>query len=77
MNKRITNLFVLFDEDRVSNLYEDCSVLQDINSLSSLLKMYFRELPNPVCTYHLYNKFIVQVVGAHGGWQLLEVHLEQ
>merc|ERR1712223_395760 len=23
-----------------------------------LLKMYFRELPNPVCTYHLYDKFV-------------------
>ena len=33
-------------------------VLQDIHSVSSLLKMYFRELPNPVCTFHLYDKFV-------------------
>ena len=30
------------------NLYDDRGVLQDIHSVSSLLKMYFRELPNPV-----------------------------
>ena len=40
------------------NLYDDRGVLQDIHSVSSLLKMYFRELPNPVCTYHLYEKFV-------------------
>ena len=37
-----------FDEDRLPDLYEDRLVLQDIHSVSSLLKMYFRELPNPV-----------------------------
>ena len=40
------------------NLYDDKSVLQDIHSVSSLLKMYFRELPNPICTYYLYDKFV-------------------
>jgi len=34
-------------------------VQQDIHSISSLLKMYFRELPNPLLTYQLYDKFIV------------------
>ena len=33
-------------------------LLQDIHSVSSLLKMYFRELPNPVCTFHLYDQFV-------------------
>ena len=63
-----------FDEDRLPDLYEDRLVLQDIHSVSSLLKMYFRELPNPVnislgilllhifclqvCTFHLYDKFV-------------------
>lgn len=54
----IQKLRVAFDEDRVPNLYDDRTVLQDIYSVSSLLKMYFRELPNPVCTYHLYDKFV-------------------
>ena len=34
------------------------TMLQDIHCVSSLLKMYFRELPNPVCTYHLYERFV-------------------
>ena len=46
----IQKLRVAFDEDRVPNLYDDRGVLQDIHSVSSLLKMYFRELPNPICT---------------------------
>ena len=49
---------VAFDEDRVPNLYDDQHVIQDIHSVPSLLKMYFRELPNPICTYHLYDKFV-------------------
>jgi len=49
---------VAFDENRVPDLYSDHSVLSDIHSVSSLLKMYFRELPNPVCTYHLYERFV-------------------
>eukprot|EP00094_Tigriopus_californicus_P011294 TCALIF_10901-PA protein Name:"Similar to CdGAPr GTPase-activating protein CdGAPr (Drosophila melanogaster)" AED:0.47 eAED:0.47 QI:0/0/0/0.37/0.85/0.75/8/0/1611 len=49
---------VAFDEDRVPNLHDDRGVLQDIHSVSSLVKMYFRELPNPICTYHLYEKFV-------------------
>ena len=47
-----------FDEDRVPNLYDDRGVLQDTPSVSSLFKMYFCELLNPMCTYHLYDKFV-------------------
>lgn len=47
-----------FDEDRVPNLADE-TYLQDIHSISSLLKMYFRELPNPLLTYQLYDKFAV------------------
>ena len=48
----------IFDEDRVPDSFAD-DVTQDIHSISSLLKMYFRELPNPLLTYQLYNKFVV------------------
>ena len=50
-----------FDEDRVPDLRADI-YLQDIHSISSLLKMYFRELPNPLLTYQLYDKFAVSNV---------------
>jgi len=58
ISSNIQRLRVAFDEDRIPNLYEDKLVLQDIHSVSSLLKMYFRELPNPVCTFHLYDQFV-------------------
>lgn len=48
-----------FDENRVPALTEDIYI-RDIHSISSLLKMYFRELPNPLLTYQLYEKFVVR-----------------
>ena len=50
-----------FDEDRVPDLTEEI-YLQDIHCISSLLKMYFRELPNPLLTYQLYDKFAVSKI---------------
>ncbi|XP_033759219.1 uncharacterized protein LOC117341471 isoform X2 [Pecten maximus] len=56
ITSNIQKLRLAFDEDRVPDLTTDV-YLQDIHSISSLLKMYFRELPNPLLTYQLYNKF--------------------
>ena len=50
-----------FDEDRVPDLYGDEGVVQDIHCVSSVLKMYFRELPNPLLTYQLYEGFVAAV----------------
>ena len=36
----------------------DPNVRQDIHSISSLLKLYCRELPNPLCTFKLYHRFL-------------------
>lgn len=47
-----------FDEDRIPALWDDESIRQDIHSVASLLKLYFRELPNPLCTYQLYDSFV-------------------
>ena len=47
-----------FDEEKSPNLTDDV-YLQDIHSISSLLKAYFRDLPNPLLTYQLYDKFAV------------------
>uniref|UniRef100_T1IL19 Rho-GAP domain-containing protein n=1 Tax=Strigamia maritima TaxID=126957 RepID=T1IL19_STRMM len=49
-----------FDEDRVPNL-NDSAIVQDIHCVASCLKMYFRELPNPLLTYTLYDKFVSAV----------------
>ncbi|KAI5640065.1 rhoGAP domain-containing protein [Phthorimaea operculella] len=34
------------------------AVVSDPHAVASLLKMYFRELPNPLCTYQLYESFV-------------------
>ena len=52
-----------FDEDRIPALVEDEAIRQDMHAVSSLLKMYFRELPNPLCTYQLYDQFVNAVQG--------------
>jgi hypothetical protein len=51
----------LFDAEEVPNLEEDESIRQDVHAVSSLLKQYFRELPNPLCTYQLYEKFVLAI----------------
>ncbi|KAM4690042.1 LOW QUALITY PROTEIN: rho GTPase-activating protein 30 [Rhinophrynus dorsalis] len=47
-----------FDMERSSapDLNKD-TYLQDVHCVSSLCKAYFRELPNPLLTYQLYDKF--------------------
>ncbi|OCT66788.1 hypothetical protein XELAEV_18043038mg [Xenopus laevis] len=45
-----------FDLERQPNLSKD-TYLQDVHCVSSLCKAYFRELPNPLLTYQLYDKF--------------------
>ncbi|XP_028175058.1 GTPase-activating protein CdGAPr-like [Ostrinia furnacalis] len=37
------------------------AVARDPHAVPSLLKMYFRELPNPLCTYQLYESFVSAV----------------
>ncbi|GLV36917.1 Cd GTPase activating protein-related [Carabus blaptoides fortunei] len=62
VTSNIQKLRNAFDEDRIPNLYT-ADILQDIHSVASLLKMYFRELPNPLCTYQLYHSFVQAVQG--------------
>lgn len=47
-----------FDSEQLPDLTKDTYV-QDIHSVGSLCKLYFRELPNPLLTYQLYEKFSV------------------
>lgn len=66
VTSNIQKLRNAFDEDRVPGLYDDEAILQDIHSVASLLKMYFRELPNPLCTYQLYQQFVGAVQNKDG-----------
>ncbi|NXL86274.1 RHG30 protein, partial [Alectura lathami] len=56
VSSNIQRLRQEFDSDRCPDLHRDV-YLQDIHCVSSLCKAYFRELPNPLLTYQLYDKF--------------------
>ena len=47
-----------FDSEIVPDLTKGI-YMQDIHCVASLGKLYFRELPNPLLTYQLYDKFAV------------------
>ena len=61
ISSNIQRLKKNFDDDKVPDLFKDRQVLQDIHCISSLVKLYFRELPSPVCTFHLYDDFVSAV----------------
>lgn len=58
LQSNIQRLRNAFDEEKFAEIEQEVYV-NDVHSVSSLLKMYFRELPNPLLTYQLYQKFIV------------------
>ncbi|CAH2327607.1 rho GTPase-activating 30 isoform X1 [Pelobates cultripes] len=45
-----------FETDRLPDMNKD-TYYQDVHCVSSLCKAYFRQLPNPLLTYQLYDKF--------------------
>ncbi|XP_040910517.1 LOW QUALITY PROTEIN: rho GTPase-activating protein 30 [Toxotes jaculatrix] len=56
VSSNIQKLRSEFESDGNPDLNKDV-YLQDIHCVSSLCKAYFRELPNPLLTYQLYDKF--------------------
>ncbi|XP_078527733.1 rho GTPase-activating protein 30 isoform X2 [Lissotriton helveticus] len=56
ISSNIQKLRQEFDMERSPDLNKEI-YLQDIHCVSSLCKAYFRELPNPLLTYQLYDKF--------------------
>ncbi|KAG1967224.1 rho GTPase-activating protein [Pimephales promelas] len=62
-----------FDSEHVPDLTRETYV-QDIHSVGSLCKLYFRELPNPLLTYQLYEKFSDAVSAATDEERLVKVH---
>ncbi|KAI1902687.1 hypothetical protein AGOR_G00018580 [Albula goreensis] len=53
--------------------------LQDIHCVGSLCKLYFRELPNPLLTFELYNKFMdaVSVKEEHEQLQHIQTLIQE
>uniref|UniRef100_A0A3B4WZ74 Rho-GAP domain-containing protein n=1 Tax=Seriola lalandi dorsalis TaxID=1841481 RepID=A0A3B4WZ74_SERLL len=63
MNSSFSKTRGEFENDGNPDLNKDL-YLQDIHCVSSLCKAYFRELPNPLLTYQLYDKFAVSSTDA-------------
>lgn len=60
----ITRLRLIFDEGQVPKEMEDnqdFTGVTDIHAVGSLIKRYFRELPNPLLTFSLHDAFIATV----------------
>eukprot|EP00062_Callorhinchus_milii_P011201 gi/632957163/ref/XP_007894323.1/ PREDICTED: rho GTPase-activating protein 32 [Callorhinchus milii] len=62
-----------FDSEQIPDLTKDL-YLQDIHCVGSLCKLYFRELPNPLLTYQLYEKFSDAVSVASDEDRLIKIH---
>ncbi|XP_062873461.1 rho GTPase-activating protein 32 isoform X2 [Trichomycterus rosablanca] len=62
-----------FDSEHIPDLTKD-TYIQDIHSVGSLCKLYFRELPNPLLTYQLYDKFSEAVSAATDDERLVKIH---
>ncbi|XP_048212641.1 rho GTPase-activating protein 30 [Perognathus longimembris pacificus] len=60
VSSNIQKLRQEFEAERKPDLRRDV-FLQDIHCVSSLCKAYFRELPDPLLTYRLYDKFAESV----------------
>ncbi|KAJ7995519.1 hypothetical protein DPEC_G00245420 [Dallia pectoralis] len=62
-----------FDSEQIPDLSRDVFKL-DIHSVGSLCKLYFRELPNPLLTYQLYDRFSDAVSAATDEERLAKIH---
>lgn len=62
-----------FDSEQIPDLSRDV-YRQDIHSMGSLCKLYFRELPNPLLTYQLYDRFSEAVSAATDEERLVKIH---
>nr|XP_009678766.1 PREDICTED: LOW QUALITY PROTEIN: rho GTPase-activating protein 32 [Struthio camelus australis] len=62
-----------FDSEQIPDLTKDIYI-QDIHCVGSLCKLYFRELPNPLLTYQLYEKFSDAVSAATDDERLVKIH---
>lgn len=62
-----------FDSEQIPDLTRD-NFRQDIHSVGSLCKLYFRELPNPLLTYQLYDRFAEAVSAATDEERLVKIY---
>jgi hypothetical protein len=59
----INKLRTDFDASRLPN-FAAPAIGADVHCVASVLKMYFRQLPQPLFTYHLHDSFMVRLFGS-------------
>lgn len=66
----------LFDQGKVPDLTDDVSKWNDISAITSVLKLYFRNLPDPLFTFALHDNFIqaIRKCGGVGGGENIYKH---
>lgn len=58
ISSNISRLRATFDSGETPDLESDDQVMADVHCVSSLLKLYFRLLPNPLMTFESYDDFV-------------------
>uniref|UniRef100_H2Z1M1 SH3 domain-containing protein n=1 Tax=Ciona savignyi TaxID=51511 RepID=H2Z1M1_CIOSA len=58
----------------VPGMSKDGNMICDPHSIAGLCKLFFRDLPNPLLTYQLYNRFASSVTEYDAEERLLKVH---
>nr|CAB3222850.1 rho GTPase-activating protein 32-like [Phallusia mammillata] len=58
----------------VPGMSKEKNMVCDPHSIAGLCKLYFRELPNPLLTYQLYNRFASAVTDYEAEERILKVH---
>jgi len=66
--------FVMKKGIAISGVSNEGNIICDPHSVAGLCKRYFRDLPNPLITYQLYNKFVEAVTSYEDEKRLLKVH---
>jgi hypothetical protein len=56
-NSQLRGIMIYLSKGEIPNLIDN-DEFNDIASITSVLKLYLRELPDPLLTYELYPKFI-------------------
>eukprot|EP00111_Clytia_hemisphaerica_P001943 TCONS_00005478-protein len=70
----LQKLRLSFDCDEQPPNLRDLKYLNDVHCISSLLKTYFRELPNPLFTHELYDKFVIAIKKADDADRTVAFH---
>ncbi|CAG8574261.1 9732_t:CDS:10, partial [Acaulospora colombiana] len=75
IQSHIQRLRSLFDKNpETADLFAEEELIADVNNIASLLKLWFRELPDPLFTRAMYSEFINAAKNPDDKRRVLELH---